>query len=210
VTQEPSDQSIHDVVTLLDWKRRVFALYGEVRASPEPEWAWRRWREARHELFAAHPQSPIPSEKQTGFAGLAYHDYDPAFRMLANVVDAEREEYDIPTSGDQPMRFTRRGIANFELQGRPMQLELYWLNAYGGGLFVPFRDGTSGNETYGAGRYLEVPYYDDTDEVELDFNMAYNPSCAFSPVYDCPYPPASNRLSIAIPAGEMLPFGKPN
>jgi uncharacterized protein (DUF1684 family) len=77
-------------------------------------------------------------------------------------------------------------------------------------LFVPFRDATSGMETYGAGRYLEAPYYDDTDEVELDFNLAYNPSCAFSPAYDCPFPPAQNRLPVEVLAGEKLPFAKPN
>jgi uncharacterized protein (DUF1684 family) len=73
-------------------------------------------------------------------------------------------------------------------------------------IFVPFRDGTSGKETYGAGRYVEVPYEPDDEELELDFNFAYNPSCAFSPSYDCPYPPAANRLTIEIRAGEMVPF----
>ena len=207
MSQAPGDQSIQDIVTLLDWKRRVFELYREVRSSPDPEWAWRRWREARHELFATHPQSPIPSETRSGFDGLDYHDYDPAFRMLADVVDAERNDYDIPTSGDEPMRFTRRGIATFHLHERPMQLELYWLNAYGGGLFVPFRDGTSGSTTYGAGRYLldtvkgaDLGMLD--DKLVLDFNFAYNPSCAYDPRWVCPLATPANRLELAIEAGE--------
>ena len=72
---------------------------------------------------------------------------------------------------------------------------------------MPFRDATSGVETYGAGRYVEVPYEPDEDPLELDFNYAYNPSCVFSPAYDCPYPPPGNRLSVAVKAGEALPSG---
>jgi uncharacterized protein (DUF1684 family) len=72
-------------------------------------------------------------------------------------------------------------------------------------LFVPFRDATSGNETYGAGRYVEAPLERDADDVELDFNFAYNPSCVFSAAYDCPFPPPMNRLSVAIRAGEKMP-----
>ncbi len=195
------------MMTLLDWKRRVFELYKEIRATPEPEWAWRRWREERHELFATHPQSPIESEKREDFAGLDYHDYDPAFRVLAEFVDAKHEDYHIPTSGDQPMRFARRGIATFELREKSMQLELYWLSAYGGGLFVPFRDETSGSTSYGAGRYLlDTVKGADLgmlyDKLVLDFNFAYNPSCAYDPRWVCPLAPPANRLEVAIEAGE--------
>lgn len=73
-------------------------------------------------------------------------------------------------------------------------------------LFVPFRDATSGKETYGAGRYLDVPRQDEKDDYTLDFNVAYNPSCAYSPRYNCPYPPPENTLKIAVEAGEKLPF----
>jgi uncharacterized protein (DUF1684 family) len=77
-------------------------------------------------------------------------------------------------------------------------------------LFVPFRDATSGKETYGAGRYVEVDYDAEADSLELDFNVAYNPSCVYSPAYDCPYPPPQNRLSVPVRAGEMLPYDAPH
>jgi hypothetical protein len=73
-------------------------------------------------------------------------------------------------------------------------------------LFVPFRDATSGVDTYGAGRYVEVPYDPEDEVLELDFNYAYNPSCVFSPAYDCPFPPPGNRLSVAVTVGERLPL----
>ena len=150
-----------------------------------------------------------------GFAGPRYFDPTEDWRLLARL-DREAEGAGDPvtlaTSTGLLRQMVQAGDLVFTVDGADLRLTAYLTQDSEGydTLFVPFRDGTSGNETYGAGRYLEVPYYDDTDEVELDFNMAYNPSCAFSPVYDCPYPPASNRLSIAIPAGEMLPFAKPN
>ena len=133
-----------DLLDLLDWKRQVFALYAEVRAA-EPEAGWHRWREARAELFRHHPQSPHP-----GFEGLAYFPYDPAWRFLAEVVPAEPETRLIAGSGPEPVAFTRFATARFAGH----ELELYWLEGYGGGLFLPFRDATSPAESYGAGRYL--------------------------------------------------------
>lgn len=194
-------------MTLLDWRRRVFDLYSAIRSCPEPEWGWRQWRETRHELFATHPQSPIPAEHRSGYDGLDYYDYDPACRVLATCTEAEPETFDIPTSGDEPMRFTRCGIATFELNGVALQLELYWLNSYGGGLFVPFRDATSGDTTYGAGRYLldtvkGADLGELYDKLVLDFNFAYNPSCSYDPRWVCPLAPPANRLDVAIQAGE--------
>ncbi|CAN5685869.1 DUF1684 domain-containing protein [soil metagenome] len=207
MTQTEPSASIQDVMTLLDWRRRIFDLYSDIRASPEPAWAWRRWREVRHEMFATHPQSPLSPEAREGFAGLHYYDYDPAFRVLADYRDAPAEHYDIATSGTEPMRFERRGIATFSLRGQFVKLELYWLETYGGGLFVPFRDTTSGDTTYGAGRYLlDTVKGADLgtlyDKLVLDFNFAYNPSCSYDPRWVCPLATPANKVDVAIEAGE--------
>ncbi|HEX2049728.1 MAG TPA: DUF1684 domain-containing protein [Actinomycetota bacterium] len=199
-----------DVRTLLDWKRRVFALYADVRAAPDRAAAWGRWRAARDELFATHPQSPLPRDARASFAGLDYFDYDPAARVCADVAPADPVTYDIATSTDSAYSFTRVGSARFELSGRALELELYWLEGYGGGLFVPFRDATSGAETYGGGRYLldTVKGADlghDGDALVLDFNFAYNPSCAYDPRWTCPLAPPPNRLDVAVRCGERTP-----
>ena len=121
--------------------------------------------------------------------------------MTAEVRPADPARYDIGTSDGGTYGFTRFGVASFELRGEPLDLELYWLDAYGGGLFVPFGDATSGAETYGAGRYLldTVKGADlgmDGDRLVLDFNLAYNPSCAYDPRWACPLTPPANRLGI--------------
>jgi uncharacterized protein (DUF1684 family) len=199
--------NVADPFTLLDWKRRVFSLYEEVREMPDPLMAWGYWRQIRDELFASHPQSPLPELTRRRFGGLPYFDYDPAARVFAEVVEAERRTYEIATSGEDPYSFTRFGVARFELGGEPAALELYWLDGYGGGLFVPFRDATAGSETYGAGRYLldTVKGADlgmDEDRLVLDFNFAYNPSCSYDPQWVCPLAPPANRLDVEIRAGE--------
>jgi uncharacterized protein (DUF1684 family) len=201
-----------DRLELLDWKRRIFEIYAEVRASSNGPDAWQRWRTVRDQMFAAHAQSPLPVAARSGFTGLPYFDYDATARVTARVVDTEPEHYDIATSGEEEdsYGFTRFAVARFELSGEPLELELYWLDGYGGGLFLPFRDGTSGNETYGAGRYLldTVKGADlgaDGDRLVLDFNFAYNPSCAYDPRWVCPLAPYPNRLRAPIPAGERSP-----
>jgi uncharacterized protein len=191
---------VSEALELLDWKRRVFALYAEVRWS-DPDAGHRRWREVRDELFRVHPQSPRP-----GFDGLSYFPYDPAWRVLADVVAAEPESRLIAGSGPEPVRFTRFAVARFGEH----ELELFWLEAYGGGLFLPFRDGTSGTETYGAGRYLldtvkGADLGERNGRLVLDFNFAYNPSCAYDPKWACPLSPPANRLSVPITAGELNP-----
>lgn len=192
---------------LLDWKRRVFALYAEVRAGEDPEAAWRLWREARDELFGGHSQSPLPPAERGGFDGLPYYDYEPAARVTAEVAEAEPRTYEIGTSGDGAYSFTRFGTAGFELGGDAVSLELYWLEGYGGGIFLPFADATSGKDTYGAGRYVldTVKGTDlgmDDGRLVLDFNFAYNPSCSYDPSWVCPLATPANRLSIPVRAGE--------
>jgi uncharacterized protein len=189
---------VSEALDLLDWKRRVFALYAEIRDDDDPKRAWQRWRDVRAELFARHPQSPSP-----GYDALAYFPYDPALRFLAEVHPAEPERRAIGSGGEEPVFFTRFATARFD--GR--ELELYWLDAYGGGLFLPFRDATSGDETYGAGRYL-LDTVKGADlgtadgKLVLDFNFAYQPSCSYDPRWACPLSPPVNRLAEAVRAGE--------
>ncbi|HEY2072434.1 MAG TPA: DUF1684 domain-containing protein [Gaiellaceae bacterium] len=183
-----------DELALLDWKRHVFELYAEVRAS-EPRAGWERWKAVRAELFRDHPQSPSP-----GYTSLAYFDYDPALRFQADVETVEEQQVQI-----DGFPFRRFAVARFALG----ELELYWLEGYGGGVFLPFADETRGTETYGAGRYLlDTVKGSDLGSVDgrlvLDFNFAYNPSCSYDDRWACPLTPAANRLQQPVRAGERL------
>lgn len=199
-----------DELDLLDWKRTVFDLYAEVRAAGDPESAWRLWRDTRDELFRTHPQTPLPLEERASFAGLSYFDYDPSLRVLADVETAPRERRDVATSGDHPYSFTRFGRAVFSVHGRGQSLDLYWLDGYGGGVYLCFADATSGTETYAPGRYLldTVKGSDlgsEDGQIVLDFNFAYNPSCSYDQRWVCPLAPPGNRLAAAIRGGERHP-----
>jgi uncharacterized protein (DUF1684 family) len=198
-----------DALALLDWKRRVFELYQSARSTPDAEAAWRLWREGRDDLFRNHPQSPIPKAERGDFPGLQYFDYEPALRVLAEVRAAEPELRQIGASGNESVLFRRFATASFEVDGQKQSLDLHWLEGYGGGIFLPFVDATSGSETYGGGRYVldSVKGADlgmDGERLVLDFNFAYNPSCAYDPRWICPLAPASNRLAPAIRGGERL------
>ena len=199
-----------DLLDLLDWKRRIFALYAEVRAAEAPEQAWGRWREVRDDLFRTHPQSPLPEEARREFGGLDYFPYDPGCRVLAELSDLDGPVAPVETSGAEPLLFRPFAVASFELGGQPCRLELLWLEGYGGGVFLCFRDGTSGSETYGGGRYLldTVKGSDLGSSADgrlvLDFNFSYNPSCSYDPRWVCPLAPPANTLPLALEAGERL------
>ena len=201
-----------DELTLLDWKRRILELYEEVRSAPDPERAWRRWRNVRDELFRSHPQTPLPLERRESFDGVPYFDYDPALRVLGVVEPAERERREIATSGEQPYSFTRFASVHFELSKVEHALDLYWLDGYGGGLYLSFADATSGQQTYGAGRYLlDTVKGSDLGErngkLVLDFNFSYNPSCSYDPRWVCPLAPPGNRLQVEVRGGERHSTG---
>jgi uncharacterized protein (DUF1684 family) len=204
------------VPDLMDWRRRVFELYAMVRRADDPVRAWRTWRSTRDEMFATHPQSPIPVAERSGLEPLPYFGYDPAFRTVGTLDGAEPIHMEVAASGDEPgasFGFTRFGTLRFELLGRALSLDAFWLESYGGGLFLPFRDLTSGTETYGAGRYLldsvkgSDQGVDGDGRVILDFNLAYNPSCSYDPKWVCPLAPPGNRLVMEVRAGERYPRG---
>ena len=196
-----------DLLALADWRRTMAELYAGVRAAADPRSAWLRWREVRDELFRSHPQSPIPPDERASFPGAVYFDYDPAARVAGKLRHLEPERYDVATSGNGTMSFTRFARVDLEIDDRDVSLELYWLEGYAGGLFLPFRDATSGVATYGAGRYL-LDSAKGADlgmngaDLVLDFNFAYNPSCSYDPRWVCPLAPPPNRLDVAIEAGE--------
>jgi uncharacterized protein (DUF1684 family) len=190
---------------LLDWKRRIAELYAGVRVAPDPRSGWELWRRMRADLFAGHPQSPVPAAEREGYGGPHVFEYDPAWRLLAEVSPAEPARFELPSSDGATMAFTRFGVA----RAGEVELELYWLEGYGGGLFVPFADATSGDETYGAGRYvLDTVKGADLGEQDghlvLDLNFAYQPSCSYDPRWTCPLAPPANRLPMAVRAGERL------
>jgi hypothetical protein len=194
--------------TLLDWRRRVAEMYAAVRdgAVADPEGTLARFRAARDRLFATHPDTPLPSADRAGFEGLSYWPHDPGWRFVVPVEDVGPEASIAPSlTGDHfPLR--RIGLVRLPVG----ELELYWMDVYGGGVFLPFQDGTAGSETYGAGRYLldtikGADLGGDRSALVIDFNYAYHPSCAYDPAWSCPLAPPANRLAIAIRAGERLP-----
>lgn len=194
---------------LADWRRRVAGIYAAVRGAHDPREAWDRWRVERDALFRKHPQSPLPLDRRGSFTGLPYFDYEPRARVLAEVREASRERHEVPASSGDTVVFDRIAQATLEMFGHLLTLDIYWLPVYGGGIFLPFRDGTSGDSTYGAGRYLldtikgaDLGMSD--GQLVLDFNFAYNPSCSYDPQWACPLAPPANALAVEVRAGERI------
>ena len=196
-----------EFITLLDWRRRVADMYSAVRARIQTDapGAHAMWRKSRDELFGTHPQSPLPPSERGAFGGLPYYEYDARFAMRAKVRPLPEERYDVGTSEGGVIPFVRFGAVDLEVGS----LEVFWLDAYSGGVFLPFRDATANRTTYGGGRYLlDTAKSADLgavgDELVLDFNFAYHPSCRYDPKWVCPLAPLGNRLQVAIEAGERM------
>jgi uncharacterized protein len=214
VTVDPASA---DRIWLADWRRRVARLYAEVRqtAETDPKLAWRHWIAEREALYREHPQSPVPSAERAAFRA-RHFDYDPEVRFEAVVQPAPAPaagalSLELPNSGHDVLAFTRLGFVELPFAGESRRLSLFWMAGYAGGLFLPFRDATSGSETYAAGRYL----LDTAKSADLggdpargtlivDFNFAFHPSCAFDARWACPLAPPENRLDIPVRAGERL------
>ena len=203
-------------LALADWRRRVAELYAALRSDerPGPMRAVAH-RAARDRLFGSHPSSAIPEAERRDFRGLAYFRHDASLELRAHLVpDPEAPALGVPRSGTGPqIPFTRIGWVRFTVDGTPCRLSVFWLNEYAGGIFIPFRDATSGRETYGGGRYLwdsakGADLGSDGDELILDFNYAYHPSCVYDPIWSCPLAPQENWLTVPIAAGERLPQPK--
>jgi uncharacterized protein (DUF1684 family) len=194
---------------LLDWRRAVAALYAAVRQS-EMTHEQRRaeFRLARDRLFKTHPQSPLALEQRPDFRGLDYYSYDPAYRFVVGVDAAvEPGTFTMQLQDDGPVRLQRFGKIALTVEGQPVSLSLFWIMGYGGGIFLPFRDATNSRGTYGGGRYLldTIKHADlghEDGRLVVDFNYAYNPSCAYNPHWHCPLAPLENHLPVPIRAGE--------
>jgi len=149
---------------------------------------------------------PIPADKRDTLLPLRYFPPDPSYTAPAELKLAnERPVFEMPTSTGKLRRMERVGVLEFSLGGQPMSLAAFVEEGQAlENLFVPFADLTTGKESYPAGRYLDIRPTS-TGFYNIDFNMAYNPTCAYNASYDCPYPPASNRLKVEIRAGEKAP-----
>lgn len=163
-------------------------------------------RQAKDEFFRTARESPVPADKRDEFLPLAYFPVDESYRVPAVLAPIEREPaIEMPTSTGLRRAMRRAGTLKFSLRGKPLQLTAFVeagapdLNR----LFLPFGDLTNGTETYPAGRYLDLTRTA-TGLYEIDFNLAYHPYCYYNPTYDCPYPPAENRLPVPVRAGEKM------
>jgi uncharacterized protein (DUF1684 family) len=218
-----------------DWRRRVFALYAEVRriSDTDPAEAHGMWRRVRDDLFATHPASPLLPEDRESFAGLPVAPYDPAWRFELEVrPDRSPERLEVDTGTDGVVPFERLGSVHLPSSGSGVasgsgpgseheggELDLWRLASYGGGIFLPVKDALSRvpGGTYGGGRYLidtvKGAHLGDraaapggNPVIVLDFNFAYNPSCAYDPAWACPLAPPGDVLPFPVPVGERMPL----
>jgi uncharacterized protein (DUF1684 family) len=198
-----------DTLDLADYRRRVSDLYAAARGSLDPAVAWTRWRSDRDTLLSTHPQSAVPAAQRAIFDGSPFFDYEPSWRLVAEVEPAETDTVMIDNSGTGATRFVHFGTAHATAAGGPLALEVYWLDSYGGGLFLPFRDRTNGSQTYGGGRYLldsakGADLGGEGGQLILDFNFSYHPSCVWDDRWSCPLAPPGNHLDVDVLAGERL------
>jgi uncharacterized protein len=191
------------------YRERNEALLG----GSDPKVVWQRFWQERGLIFATHPQSALDVWQKARFSRLDVFPYEPKLGVEADLdTNVEPQRLEIVTSGDESMPMSLVGTASFRLDGERHELSLYWIDVYGGGLFLPFRDASP--STYGGGRYL-IDSVKGSDflpldgsplnrRVWLDFNYAYNPSCAYNHRWVCPLAPPRNRLQLEIQAGEKI------
>ncbi len=170
------------------------------------------YRAEKDAFFKSAPGSPIPVDEREAFTGLPYYavDADLVFEGLTPepYTGDEPSHFQIPTSDGKLRPAHRAGVFRFDLDGASRQLTAYELEGAhsDGRLFLPFLDATSGSETYGAGRYLDLEP-DEDGTYAIDFNLAYHPSCVYAAHFSCPITPAENRLAVRVEAGERLADG---
>lgn len=198
-------------LALADWRRQINALYACVRRLGASRESWMHWHQTRSLLFRHHPMSPQAEAQREGLGEIEVFEYDPSLRLEVETTrtDSPPEHVDLGADGVLQRRAIARTVGLEHRLGG--ELTLYWIDGYGGGLFLPFKDATSGAETYGGGRYLlDTIKGADLGQTRegrliLDFNFAYNPSCALSDAWTCPLAPAENTLPRRVAGGETLP-----
>jgi uncharacterized protein (DUF1684 family) len=179
--------------------------------SPEDDTVTRQLEAARRQkdkFLKEHESSPLLPEDRPDFKGANYFPVDLKYRVVARLMpEANPGIFRVQTTTGDHKEYTRIGRLEFDIDGQPLRLTAFLPPSdeplHGNRLFVPFRDKTSGKETYGAGRYIDLNKRT-SDEYVLDFNRAYNPYCAYSPYYSCPLPPGENSLPVEIRAGEKV------
>jgi uncharacterized protein (DUF1684 family) len=158
-----------------------------------------RSRAARDVFLAEHYASPLPEEDQASFEGLDYFAPDEAWRLPAEYEPAPPKRIEIPSSTGTSHLYVRIGLATVHIDGIAHSLAVF--DDGDGNVFIPFADDTNGAGTYGGGRYVPLTV-DAEGTAWIDFNDAHNPYCAYDDEFVCPLPPASNRITVRIPAGE--------
>ena len=202
------DTALSKTLATADWRQRIFALYAQVREATDLAAAHDLWRRERDRLFAEHPASPLLDQDKKLFSGLPVKPYDSDWRFEVAVSPVEHRRIAVPTATDGVVPFDLIGVLDVPGVG---YLDLWRLASYGGGLFLPVKDALAGTPkgTYGGGRYL-VDTVKGADlgpgylprSLVLDFNFAYNPSCAYDPAWVCPLAEAGNTVDVELPAGE--------
>ncbi len=200
------------MLDLLDYRRRVAQMYMTIRSlgSASPQ-AFQHFQAERDDMFAHHPSSALSPEQKISFKGLHYAAYDPRFRVTVDVQPiADAKPYHDDSVEEASFQMLPFGTVDLVLPTGQGRLTLYWIMGYGGGVFLPFRDGTGGHTTYGGGRYLldTIKGADlgmQAAQLILDFNYAYHPSCTYHHRWVCPLAPLENRLTFPIPVGEQMP-----
>jgi hypothetical protein len=208
-SQHGEEQTPPEELALAGWRRQTAEIYSDIRAAGDPAQGHALWRARRDRLFREHPQSPLGQADPMRSTGLPYWSYDPRWRFAVPVLAAtQATRYEVQTASDELTRI--RQIGWVELPD-PVgeRLAVWWLEQYGGGLFLPFKDATAGTSTYGAGRYLldtakGADLGLEGERLVLDFNFSYHPSCRYDPAWQCPLAPPQNVVTVAIEAGERL------
>lgn len=211
MSHRPTLKATTNILSLLDYRRQVSDLYAWLRQSNlPPDERCIEFRRRKDILFGTHPQSALTTEQQKNFKGLSYYPYDPAWCFELSIdTGVEPDTFDIALQADGLTRIQRFGKVRFILNEQDITLSLFWILGYGGGVFLSFKDQTSGQTTYGGGRYLlDTIKHADLGQIEdrlvIDFNYAYNPSCAYNHQWHCPLPLPENWLSTKIPVGEKI------
>ena len=191
-----------------DWRRQVFAIYQAVREATDLHAAHDLWRRERDRLFAQHPSTPLLPQDRAAFSGLRVSPYDPDWRVEVALQRTEPRRIEVETGTDGIVPFELIGIADVPSVG---PLDVWRLASYGGGIFVPVKDALARKPggTYGGGRYLldtvkgaDLGPGTAPESLVLDFNFAYNPSCAYDPEWACPLAQPGNTVAVDIPVGE--------
>lgn len=193
---------------IASWRRNIHEVYRSVRQATDLESAHDLWRRTRDDLFANHPSTPLLPEDRPQFTGLPTKPYDRAWRFEAEILPADEHRMIVPTGTDGDVPFDRIGLVDVPGVGT---LDVWRLASYGGGIFIPVKDALAGKKggTYGGGRYLidtvkgaDLGPGSRPGTIVLDFNFAYNPSCAYDPAWACPLAQPGNTVAVEIPVGE--------